>query len=412
MEEIKNDTQQEANLDKKENFSKEEVKTDDKPVDANTETEETEKCNNDDVDTEPSEVPNELLNKIRKQVEFYFGDVNMQRDKFLIEQSKLDNGWIPMTIMLNFKMLSSLSKSFDVILKALENSDLIEVSVDKKKIRRTLEKPLPIYDSNYKKAQESRTIYLKGFPLDITIETLKSHFESVDSIEAIIMRKYKKGKEYFFKGSIFLQFKTLDDAKAFIEQESIKYKDTELIKLWSVDYTASKEKERDERRQKKIKTQNTNKSSNTKEPKHKNNIEDKIKLPKGCLIHISNIHKNITKDEIKQKIIQLKGEVAYVEYKSGDIEGWIRLQGENSAIDLLKKLNTNVITINDCDINCKLLEGEEEEAYLTKIQENMVNHRLNYRDKGRNSRKGFKRRHSPSKFRNTKQMYLDPQLTC
>jgi lupus La protein len=47
------------------------------------------------------------------------------------------------------------------------------------------------------------------------------------------MRKYKKGKEYFFKGSIFLQFKTLDDAKAFIEQESIKYKDTELIKLWS-----------------------------------------------------------------------------------------------------------------------------------------------------------------------------------
>ena len=47
------------------------------------------------------------------------------------------------------------------------------------------------------------------------------------------MRKYKKDKEYHFKGSIFLQFKTLEDAKSFMEQESVKYKDTELIKMWS-----------------------------------------------------------------------------------------------------------------------------------------------------------------------------------
>jgi lupus La protein len=120
-------------------------------------------------------------------LQFYFGDVNMQRDRFLIEQTKLDNGWIPMKIMLNFKMLASLSKNVEIILKALEVSDLIEVSEDKKKIRRSLEKPLPTYDSNYRKAQEARTIYLKGFPFDSTIEILKQHFESMDSIETIIV---------------------------------------------------------------------------------------------------------------------------------------------------------------------------------------------------------------------------------
>ena len=60
-----------------------------------------------------------------------------------------------------------------------------------------------------------------------------SDFHIYTMIYIFKMRKYKKGKDMFFKGSIFLQFKTLDDAKVFMEQESVKYNDTELLKLWS-----------------------------------------------------------------------------------------------------------------------------------------------------------------------------------
>lgn len=112
----------------------------------------------------------------------------MQRDKFLIEQSKLDNGWIPMTVMLNFKMLASMSKDVDVILKALEPSDLIEMSEDKKKIRRSPKHPLPVYNEEYRKAQEARTAYVKGFPLhDMNIEKLKNYFSAFDPFENIIV---------------------------------------------------------------------------------------------------------------------------------------------------------------------------------------------------------------------------------
>lgn len=120
-------------------------------------------------------------------MQFYFGDVNMQRDKFLIEQTRLDEGWVPMTVMLNFKILASLSKDIEAILNALEDSDLIEISEDRKKIRRSLDKPLPVYNDEYRKAQEARTVYLKGFPADSTIETLKSYFESTDNVESIIV---------------------------------------------------------------------------------------------------------------------------------------------------------------------------------------------------------------------------------
>lgn len=41
------------------------------------------------------------------------------------------------------------------------------------------------------------------------------------------------------------------------------------------------------------------------------------------------------------------------------------------------------IKINDTDIICKLLEGEEEESYFVKVQEDMSNHRNKRRDGGK-----------------------------
>lgn len=112
----------------------------------------------------------------------------MQRDKFLIEQTKLDDGWVPMTVMLNFKMLASMSQEPDVILKAIELSKLMEISEDKKKIRRSPKCPLPIYNEEYRKAQEARTAYVKGFSLqDTNIEKLKTFFSAYEPFENIVV---------------------------------------------------------------------------------------------------------------------------------------------------------------------------------------------------------------------------------
>ncbi|KAK1134621.1 hypothetical protein K0M31_007403 [Melipona bicolor] len=132
---------------------------------------------------EPSK---ELLGKIRKQIEFYFGDVNMRKDEFLIRYTKLDNGWIPMTTMLRFRMLASMSRNVNVILKALESSELVEISEDKKKIRRSPKHPLPVYNAEYRKAEEARTIHVKGFPsVDSTIDKLLTFFDAYKPFDSI-----------------------------------------------------------------------------------------------------------------------------------------------------------------------------------------------------------------------------------
>ncbi|OAD55778.1 La protein like protein [Eufriesea mexicana] len=351
------------------------------------------------ISEEPS---NELLERIKTQIEFYFGDVNMQRDKFLIEQTKLDDGWVPMTVMLNFKMLASMSQDTDVILKAIESSELMEISEDKKKIRRSPKHPLPVYNEEYRKAQEARTAYVKGFPLqDTNIEKLKAFFNDYEPFENIVMRKYQdKEKKLQFKGSIFIQFKTLENAKAFMARESIKYGDTELIRKWSADYSVDKAKEKEDRRQKRSEMK-AKKSESGKEKDDKSGDENESEkdsvLPKGCVIHFSDIPDKCTREDIKDRLGELDASIAFIDFKIGDKEGWVRLQGENTAKAIIDKMSESKVLLRNKLVTCRVLEGQEEKNYLIMAEEQMANSRTKHikgkkGKKGRNTQRGQRKR--------------------
>ncbi|XP_024891749.1 la protein homolog [Temnothorax curvispinosus] len=380
-----------------------EVNDDAPTVDATDEkTEQQTKANG--KDTEEEEPSEDLLTKIKAQVEYYFGNVNMQRDKFLIEQTKLDEGWIPMTVMLNFKMLASLSKNVDVILKALETSDLIEMSEDKKKIRRSLKHPLPEFNEGYRKAQEARTVYVKGFPLtDTTIDKLKAFFEPYKPFETIVMRKYQdKDKVFKFKGSVFVQFETVDVADAFMKAESVKYEDTELLRKWAADYNAGKAQEKEERRKKKAdKTKKTTEQKETEGDEEQPAATDN-KLPKGSIIFFSGVSKTCTREDIKECLDKFDADIAYIDFQRGHTEGWVRLQGENAAKPVLDKTDEGKVVIQDIKVTCKILEGEEEDKYLAKVMEEMVASKNKYNKAKRAGKKGRargakKRGSSPSR---------------
>ena len=121
--------------------------------------------------------------KVIRQVEYYFGDSNMQRDKFLQDEVAKDaEGWVPLTTMLKviffnfenssnfialkFKRLGDLvngeANSIVASLKA-SKSDLVEIASDELKIRRNPELKVPAFDDNYKRQQKARTCYVKVF---------------------------------------------------------------------------------------------------------------------------------------------------------------------------------------------------------------------------------------------------------
>lgn len=167
--------------------------------------------------------------KIIQQVEYYFGDANLNRDKFLLETiGKDEEGWVPISVLLTFKRLAALSTDSNVIADALMKSDngLVEVSEDKSKIRRHPERPIPEHNEERRKEIMSRTAYVKGFPLDADIDTLLQYFADFEKVSHINMRKYldKPTKSYKFKGSVFATFDTKEQAEEFIEKKEVRLK--------------------------------------------------------------------------------------------------------------------------------------------------------------------------------------------
>ncbi|XP_044736336.1 la protein homolog [Chrysoperla carnea] len=334
-----------------------------------------------------NEPPNELEKKIIRQIEYYFGDVNLSRDKFMQGKIAEDNGWIPLSVMLTFKRLASISTDTEVILNALSKSEtqLVQVSEDRLKIRRVPEIPIPEFNEERRKELSSRTAYAKGFPLNADIDDILKWFEDKPNVEGVNKRMYldRSTKKFMFKGSVFVIFKTIEDCKKFVEGGPYHY-DTdkaELIVKWQETYIEEKKKERQDSK---------NSLSKLKESKTKNDDTKLDSEMNECsIVHISGLVPETLRDDIKSKFIETYDvDVKYVEFESGETEAYIRLQGSDSGAKLLEKTKDEKIDINGGDIKLRVLEGEELEKHIEKVKASMINRRNKFNCKKKNKRGG------------------------
>lgn len=333
---------------------------------------------------EPVVLTKDLELKIVRQMEYYFGDINLPRDKFLLEQTKLDDGWVPFDVLLTFKRLQSICDDADAIAKALQNSDqnLIIVSDDMKKVRRNPEMPMPEYNEERRKELASRTAYAKGFPADESLESVEKFIGTHGAFDSILMRSYKDKalKKQIFKGSIMVIFKDVESCKKFIEAEEIKFKDTPLIRKWQNDYMEEKKKERDERNEKK----------NKYKTKEVNEDVKKMQFPKGAILHMTGFKDDTFRETIKTKVGEIyDSEIAYITFDKGDKEGYIRFIDENGAVDFIKKLGDKKLVIDEAEIVVRSLEGEEEQKFLDDLSDTLTKMRHQHKQSGRGrKRKG------------------------
>lgn len=354
--------------------------------------------------TQP-EGPSDLEKKIIRQIEYYFGDINLGKDKFLQEQIKLDDGWIPMETMLKFNRLANLSKDTDVIARALLKSStkLMEVSEDNKKIRRSPDKPLPEMNEARRKELMSRTAYVKGFPLEgTTMSQLLDFFPQFGEIENVIMRSYidKATKTWKFKGSVFVIFSTVDGVKKFLEGEAVKYNDKELIKKWQTDYFEEKRKERLEAKAKKQKPKNDNEQNDNDGNEE---AEEDNEFPRGSVVQLKGLgNSDVSREDLKAAVQKLGVGVAFVDFSKGQDEAWLRLDSEGAAIEMVSLIKEGVIEIKEnVKAEVRIIEGEEEETFLAKAKEDKKRIIKRSRNKSRRGKgnfgRGRKRKGSPSR---------------
>jgi len=100
----------------------------------------------------------ENLPKIRKQIDYYFGNFNLPNDRFMKRVIKDEGGeWFPAEVLLRFKKIKSLGATLADIVDACEESEVVKMNMEGTHIKRIFALKGPKWISD-------RTIQAKGFP--------------------------------------------------------------------------------------------------------------------------------------------------------------------------------------------------------------------------------------------------------
>ncbi|KAL9114469.1 MAG: hypothetical protein Q9227_001550 [Pyrenula ochraceoflavens] len=160
--------------------------------------------------------------EIRKQVEFYFSDSNLPQDQFLMSKTQgPENVPVDIELLCTFKRMRRF-KPREAVVKALKESDFLDVvDVDDKPfVKRKV--PLAATETNgteivkvFEDRAMPRSIYAKGFPdeqstTQFDIEAFFSKFGTTNAI------RLRRADDKTFKRSVFVEFDSEDTQKAFL----------------------------------------------------------------------------------------------------------------------------------------------------------------------------------------------------
>lgn len=152
----------------------------------------------------------QLLGDVKKQVEFWFGDVNLHKDRFLkklIDES--DDGYVDLSVLASFNRMKKLTCDTKLIARALKNSSVVEVNLEGNKVRR--QHPI----GEVPKDVDSRTVYVELLPKDVTHSWIERVFTKCGNVVYVSIPRYKSTGDS--KGFAFIEFETVEQAQKSIE---------------------------------------------------------------------------------------------------------------------------------------------------------------------------------------------------
>uniref|UniRef100_T1JNV0 Uncharacterized protein n=1 Tax=Strigamia maritima TaxID=126957 RepID=T1JNV0_STRMM len=120
----------------------------------------------------------DLRDRISKQVEYYFSDINLTKDAFLLKHIKRNKeGYVSIKLISSFKKVKALTRDWKVVAFSVKTSEKLIVNESGTKVGR--KDPLPSQDD----AVPTRTVIAMNLPLDNpTVENISGLFAKCGGI--------------------------------------------------------------------------------------------------------------------------------------------------------------------------------------------------------------------------------------
>ncbi|NXE11914.1 LARP7 protein, partial [Lophotis ruficrista] len=152
----------------------------------------------------------QVLADIAKQVDFWFGDVNLHKDRFLREQiEKSRDGYVDISLLVSFNKMKKLTTDGKLIARAVKSSSVVELDLEGTRIRRR--QPL----GEQPKDVDSRTVYVELLPKNVNHSWIERVFGKCGNVVYISIPRYKSTGDP--KGFAFVEFETKEQAEKAIE---------------------------------------------------------------------------------------------------------------------------------------------------------------------------------------------------
>lgn len=343
------------------------------------------------------------LKAVRRQLEYYFSDSNLPRDKFLRAKTEENEaGFVPIQVLLTFKRLQALGASISHIADAVKSSQLLALDDKSTSIRRVT--PLP-----EQSLFNTRALYAKGWPAggpEPTIDDLITLFEPSGKVLSVRIRRWVDDKGKHFKGSIFIEMESPEAVERVVaEGYSITVKDEtdndvekDLILLPFDEYMQKKKDERRDRIRKykvRVDKKDSGKQENgeangekkTEEQRTAKNVHGDAKgadgvvpeakgvaeavvkereVKQGLVLKFEGFGPDVSREDIKE-VFEPYGEVSWVDFRRGDSEGYIRFAEADMVVAARDAMAESKTEFGGKLPTFSILEGEEEDVYWKEV---------------------------------------------
>lgn len=144
-----------------------------------------------------------LFNGIREQMEFYFSDANLRKDRFMGELvQENEEGYVDLEVFLTFHKIQAFTNDVKVIATALESSEILKLNDEKTRVKR-------VTKLEYKHDVDDCTLYVERLPLNADHNWLKTAFSKHGHVLYVSLPRYRHNGK--IKGFAFIEFSSPEE---------------------------------------------------------------------------------------------------------------------------------------------------------------------------------------------------------